>query len=107
MTSLPIRITIIPLMKVVGRELLIPFMKRHTDAKGALDSWLQEVSRADWKGPQDIKKRYRTASFLEDNRIIFNIKGNRYRLVVKVAYQAGVLRILWVGTHAEYDKLAL
>ncbi len=107
MTSLPIRTTVIPSMKVAGRELLIPFMKRHTDAKGALDSWLQEVSRADWKGPQDIKEKYRTASFLEDNRIIFNIKGNRYRLVVKVAYQAGVLRILWVGTHAEYDKLAL
>ena len=94
-------------MNVAGRELLIPFMKRHTDAKGALDSWLQEVSRADWKEPQDIKERHRTASFLEDNRIVFNIKGNRYRLVVKVAYQAGVLRILWVGTHAEYDKLAL
>ena len=94
-------------MKVVGRELLILFMKRHTDAKSAIDSWLQEVSRANWKGPQDIKERYRTASFLEDNRIIFNIKGIKYRLVVKVAYQAGVIRILWVGTHAEYDKLAL
>ncbi len=107
MTYLPIRITVIPSMNVVGRELLILFMKRHSDAKSALNSWLQEVFRADWKGPQDIKERYRTASFIEDNRIIFNIKGNRYRLVVKVVYQAGVIRILWVGTHAAYDKLAL
>jgi len=107
LTFLPI-INIFTLsMKVIRRELFIPFMKKHTDGKGALESWLQEVSRADWKGPQDIKERYRTASFLEGNRIIFNIKGNKYRLVIKVAYQTGIVMIMWVGTHSEYDKLAL
>lgn|SRR5208283_6235050 len=94
-------------MKVIGRELFTLFMKKHTHAKGALESWLQEVYKADWKRPQDIKDRYRTASILEDNKIIFNIKGNKYRLVVKVAFQTGVIRIMWVGTHSEYDKLAL
>ncbi len=94
-------------MKVIGRELFIPFMKKHTDAKSAMESWFQEVSGADWKGPQDIKERYKTASLLEGNKVIFNIKGNKYRLVVKVTYQTGIIRIMWIGTHSGYDKLAL
>ncbi|MEO5341843.1 MAG: type II toxin-antitoxin system HigB family toxin [Gammaproteobacteria bacterium SHHR-1] len=57
-----------------------------------------------WQCPNDIKRRFPSADFLSDNRVIFNIKGNHYRLVVKAAYQAGILRIEWVGTHAEYSK---
>lgn len=94
-------------MKVIGRDLFIPFLKRHTDAKGAINSWLQEVSTADWRGTQDIKDRYPSVSFLDGNRVIFNIKGNRYRLIVKITYQTKVIRISWIGTHAEYDKLTL
>lgn len=95
------------LVKVVRRELIIDFIKKHSDAKGAMESWMQEASMADWTTPQDIKERYRSASFLEGNRVIFNIKGIRYRLVIKVAYQTKIVQIMWVGTHSEYDKLTL
>jgi mRNA interferase HigB len=70
-----------------------------------LQSWVKEVEAADWKTPQDVKNRYRSVDYLPGNRIIFNIKGNNYRLVVVVVYQAGVVRVSWIGTHAEYDKM--
>ncbi|CAD7855214.1 MAG: hypothetical protein [Olavius algarvensis Gamma 1 endosymbiont] len=57
-----------------------------------------------WRTPQDIKNRYRSVDFLTGNRVIFNLKGNHYRLVVRVRYQNGMVVIEWVGTHAEYDK---
>jgi mRNA interferase HigB len=107
LTFLPMMIISKSLMKVVGRELVIDFIKKHSDAKSALESWIQEASKADWATPQDIKERYRNASFLEGNRVVINIKGNRYRLVIKVAYQTKIVLIKWVGTHSEYDKLTL
>ena len=63
-----------------------------------------EVAGANWTGPQEIKDRYPSASILADNRVIFNIKGNSYRLLLKVRYQNGIVLIEWIGTHAEYDK---
>ncbi len=91
-------------MKILGRDQLSEFSKKHASAKTALDAWFTEAGEADWKTPQHIKDRYGSADFLADNRVIFNIKGNTYRLVVKVRYQNGIVRIEWVGTHAEYDK---
>jgi mRNA interferase HigB len=91
-------------MKILGRDKLVSFSCKHADAKRALDVWFYEVEAADWQAPQDIKNRYSSASFLEGNRVIFNIKGNHYRLVVKVRYENGIVVIEWVGTHAEYDK---
>ncbi|NEX15789.1 MAG: type II toxin-antitoxin system HigB family toxin [Halochromatium sp.] len=91
-------------MKVVGRDRLEAFWSRHAAAKGALETWFDEAKKATWAKPQDIKDRYRSASFLADNRVIFNIRGNRYRLVVKVRYRNGIVLIEWVGTHAQYDK---
>jgi mRNA interferase HigB len=91
-------------MKVLGRDKLTKFSQKHADAKKALEAWFSEASAADWKTPQDIKNRYRSADFLADNQVIFNVKGNHYRLVVKVRYQNGIVVIEWVGTHSEYDK---
>jgi mRNA interferase HigB len=91
-------------MKVVGRDKLVAFWARHTAAKSALETWFNETQEATWAKPKDIKDRYRSASFLADNRVIFNIRGNRYRLVVKVRYRNGIVLIEWVGTHAQYDK---
>jgi mRNA interferase HigB len=91
-------------MKVLGRDKLLDFSQRHTSAKGALEAWLNEAEKAEWKTSQDIKDRYRSADFLAENRVIFNIKGNHVRLVVKVRYQNGIVVVEWVGTHAEYDK---
>ena len=92
-------------MTLAGRHIIEEFAGRHADAKSALQSWAKEVETAQWHTPQDVKNRHRSADFRPDNRIIFNIKGNKYRLVVAVVYQAGVVRVVWVGTHAEYDKM--
>jgi len=91
-------------MIVVGKNIIDEYYKKHADVKGALEAWHGEAVRADWKTPQDIKNRYSTASILPGNVVIFDIKGNNYRLEVKVRYQNGLLQILWVGTHHEYDK---
>lgn len=92
-------------MRLLGVPLLEKFKLRVPDARGALDAWQKEVVEADWKTPQDIKNRYRSADFLAGNRVIFNIRGNSYRLVVKVRYQNGLVVVEWVGTHADYDKM--
>lgn len=91
-------------MKVLGRDKLVKFYKKHANAKSALEAWFAEAGKAAWKTPQDIKNRYGSADFLADNKVIFNIKGNHYRLVVKVRYQNGIAVVEWVGTHAQYDK---
>lgn len=91
-------------MRIVGLPQLEEFKKNHADVRGALDAWRKDVEQENWQTTQDIKKRYPSADFLAGNRVIFNIKGNSYRLVVKVRYQNGMVMIEWVGTHAEYDK---
>ena len=92
-------------MTVVGRNILTEAGTKHADAKSQLDAWLAEVEKADWKSPADLKRRYVSASFLRDQVVIFNVKGNRFRLVVKVNYPGEVVLVKWFGTHAEYDKL--
>jgi mRNA interferase HigB len=91
-------------MKVVGRTLLGEFAGRHSDAAPQLSAWLLEVEEARWESPKDVKLRYPHASVLAGNCMIFNIKGNRYRLEAKINYAAKVLAIIRVGTHAEYSK---
>ncbi len=94
-------------MDVRGLKLIYDFCKKHNQAKGSLMAWKDEVTRAEWQTSQDIKNRYASADFLADNRVIFNIKGNNYRLVVEVIYVAGVVIVKRIGTHAEYDKWRL
>ncbi len=77
--------------------------KKHANSKKALDVWFEEASRAAWQSPKDIKAHYRSSDFLSENQVIFNIKGNHYRLAIKVKYQYGLAIIEWIGTHAEYD----
>lgn len=91
-------------MRLLGVILLEEFKERHATARGSLDAWRKEVEQAEWRTPQDIKRHYRTADFLAGNRVIFNIKGNSYRLVVQVQYRNGIVKVEWIGTHAEYDK---
>lgn len=91
-------------MRILNLPLLEDFKRGHADARGPLDAWRSEVERSAWANTHDIKQRYASADFLADSRVIFNIKGNRYRLVVKVRFQNGIVRVEWVGTHAEYSK---
>lgn len=91
-------------MKVVGRKRLEDFVQLHADVRSQVDAWICEAEEAEWKTPQDVKDRYKHASFLSDNRVIFNLKGNNYRLEVKVSYSSGIILIVRIGTHAEYSK---
>ncbi len=91
-------------MRILGLPLLQRFKQSHADARGPLDAWQDEVERSQWQTSKNIKKLYRSADFLADNRVIFNIKGKRYRLVVQVRYRGGWVVVEWIGTHAEYDK---
>ena len=91
-------------MRILGLLVLEEFKKKHADSRGPLEAWRAEVERAKWRTTQDIKKRYRAADFLAKNRVIFNIKGNTYRVVVTIGYQQGFVFVEWIGTHAEYNK---
>lgn len=91
-------------MIVVGRHRLVALMDKHPDVRPWIAAWEKEVRKANWAGPQDIKNRYRAASMLADNVVIFNVKGNSFRLQVRVSYQCGVAAIERCGTHAEYDR---
>jgi mRNA interferase HigB len=92
-------------MHVIKKKTLVEFWKKHADARVPLTAWFHEAKIARWETPQDIKARYRSADFLSGNRVVFNIGGNKYRLVVKIAYSPGLVYIRFVGTHAEYDKI--
>jgi mRNA interferase HigB len=81
------------------------FWQKHPQAELPLRAWHAEASRAEWTTPADIKKAYRNASFLARNRVVFNIKGNDYRLIAAAHYDRGIMFIRFVGTHAEYDRI--
>jgi mRNA interferase HigB len=92
-------------MRIIALGALQNFWRRHPDAEIPLRSWYANASHADWRSPADIKAAYRTASFVANNRVVFNIKGNDYRLVAAVHYSRGMMFIRFVGTHREYDKV--
>ena len=92
-------------MHVIALRTLREFWTRHPPAEAPLRGWYAEASRADWRTPADIKSAHHTASFLANNRVVFNIKGNDYRLVVAVRYTSGILFIRFIGTHAQYDRI--
>lgn len=92
-------------MRVISKASLVEFWVLHPASKHALQTWFEDASRAEWRSPQDIKLRYFSASFVSRNRVVFNIKGNDYRLVVAVAYRFGAVYIKFLGTHKQYDAV--
>lgn len=92
-------------MRILSRRRLIEFWEIHPDAEQPLRAWYTEAKRASWKSPAEIKAIYRTVSILRNNHIVFNIKGNSYRLVVVIEFLQGKIFIRFVGTHAEYDRI--
>jgi mRNA interferase HigB len=92
-------------MRVIAISTLRAFWIKHPDAQTPLKAWYALASRVQWKSPSDIKDAYRNASFTANNRVVFNIKGNDYRLVILVRYDKGLLFVKFVGTHAQYDKI--
>ncbi|MFM0595364.1 type II toxin-antitoxin system HigB family toxin [Paraburkholderia dilworthii] len=92
-------------MRIVAKRPLLNFGERHPEVRQQLMAWHDETAKATWVSPQDIKNRYASASFVGRNRVVFNLKGNDYRLIVAIAYSVGVVYIKFIGTHAEYDKI--
>ncbi len=92
-------------MRIIARKTLLDFWIKYPDAEDPLKAWFKVTNRADWKSPQDVKKYYRNASILKDGRVVFNIAGNKYRLVVWINYAYRVVYIRFVGTHKEYDEI--
>ena len=92
-------------MNVISKRTLVQFYTEHADVKTALEVWHSDARKAEWKCPEDIKRAYASASFLKDNRVVFNIKGNEYRLIVHIDYKRKIVRVKFIGTHAQYDKI--
>lgn len=92
-------------MRVIAKKTLRDFWEKHADCEEQLKVWYHEAENSNWKSPNQIKKEYPTASILADNRVVFNIKGNNYRLIVRINYDYGILWIRFIGTHAHYDKI--
>lgn len=94
-------------MRVIAKSTLRRFWSQrcYNDAQGPLEAWHDEVRSAKWAKPQDIKDLYATTSFCANSRVVFNIGGNKYRLVVEVQYVVGIVWVKFIGTHAQYDKI--
>ncbi len=92
-------------MRIIAVKTLKLFWQKHNDAEQPLKAWYAEANAADWKSPADIRKLYRTASVLSNRRVVFNIKGNDYRLVTAINYSLRIVYIRFVGTHKEYDRI--
>jgi mRNA interferase HigB len=92
-------------VRIIAKRTLRNFWKRYPKAKGPLEAWHQEVVHADWASPSAVKAHFRSASFLQGNRVVFNVAGNQYRLVVKINYPYRVVYIRFIGTHSEYDAI--
>ncbi len=92
-------------MRVISKSTLEAFWKLYPDSEQALRAWHHEAAHATWSKPSDIKEQYRSASILKGSRVVFNIAGNKYRLLVEVVYPIGVIYVKFVGTHKQYDKI--
>ncbi|HHH18952.1 MAG TPA: type II toxin-antitoxin system HigB family toxin [Campylobacterales bacterium] len=92
-------------MNVISKRTLVEFYTQYPQAKIALEVWHSDARKAEWQTPDDIKKVYSTASFLKDNRVVFNIKGNDYCLMVHIDYKRKIVRVKFIGTHSQYDKI--
>jgi mRNA interferase HigB len=92
-------------MRIISKKILKEFWEIHKDAEQPLRAWHAKTKQANWKSTDDVKNDYRNASFVATNRVIFNIKGNKYRLIVVINYQYQIIYIRFVGSHNEYDNI--
>jgi mRNA interferase HigB len=92
-------------MRIVAVSTLREFWKKHPSSMEPLAAWVVIVSRANWKQPADVKAQYQNASILKNRRVVFNIKGNDYRLIVAIAHQVGTVYVKFIGTHKQYDAV--
>jgi len=92
-------------VKVIAKKILREFWEKHSDCEQQLKSWYQEANNAEWKSPNEIKSEYPSASILSNNRVVFKIKDNNYRLIIKINYDYQIVWIRFIGNHSEYDRI--
>ena len=92
-------------MRIIAKRTLREFWERQSDAKDALEAWYSAVRSADWRSPEMVTRQYPRASIVGDNRVVFRLRGGRYRLVVRINYAKRVVYIRFIGTHAEYERI--
>ena len=92
-------------LRVIAKKVLREFWEKHNDCEQQLKAWFQEGSKAEWTNPKEIKTEYPSASIIGNDRIVFNIKGNSYRLIIKINFDYQMIWIRFIGTHPEYDKV--
>ncbi|UKT62902.1 type II toxin-antitoxin system HigB family toxin [Pedobacter mucosus] len=92
-------------MRIIAKKTLVDFYKRHNTAKASLEAWYSEVVEQHWDMPADVIKVYSTADVITGKRFVFNIKGNDYRLIADIEFKLKIVFIVWIGTHAYYDKI--
>lgn len=92
-------------MRIIAVKTLKEYWEEFPQAKQALLSWYEEAEAANWSSPNVLKNQYRSASILTDKRVVFNIHGNTYRLIVDIEYRLKIVFVVWFGTHAQYDKI--
>lgn len=92
-------------MRVIAKKTLKEFWFKYSDCEQQLKAWHQEAERESWKNPNIIKLKFPTSSIISDDRVVFNIKGNKYRIVVKINYDFQIIWIRFIGTHEQYDKI--
>ncbi len=92
-------------MRIIAKKTLREFWEAHHTAANSLNEWYATAKKQDWANPNDVKATFGNASIIANNRVIFNIKGNDYRLVTEISYAYRTIFIIWIGTHAEYDKI--
>ena len=92
-------------LEIIPKKILRDFWDVYPDCEQQLKSWYNEAEDASWKNPNEIKREYPSASILEDNRVVFNIKGNTYRLIIKINFHYQMIWIRFIGTHAQYNKI--
>lgn len=94
-------------MRVIAKRTLHKFWEKPNcnDSQASLEAWHDVAIKAHWKSPQDVKDQFKNASICENNRVVFNIAGNKYRLVIQIQYKLEIVWIKFIGTHAEYDRI--
>ncbi len=92
-------------MNIISKRTIVEFYQKYPNSKTALEVWYTDMKKAIYNNPNDIKRVYSSASFLADNRVVFNIKGNEYRLIVHIDYLRKFVRVKFIGTHSQYDKI--
>ncbi len=92
-------------MNVIKRKTLKTYVEKYADAKNALDTWYRVCKKADWSNFNEVKARYPSADVVGDDRMVFNVLRNKYRLIVRFSFQYKVIQVKWFGPHAAYDKI--